>query len=65
MNGGAATSALQRGSRSSGTASTGRRLARIFSTLLIVVGLLLLADVAATLALAGAGHGGDRPDQAG
>jgi sortase A len=49
VSGGVATSALQRGSRSSETASTGRRLKRLFSTLLILVGLLLLADVAATL----------------
>ena len=49
MSTGLASSALQRGSRSSGTASTGRRLARILSTALIVVGLLLLADVATTL----------------
>lgn len=44
-----ATSAPQRGTRSSATAGRGRRLARTFSTLLIVVGLLLLADVGVTL----------------
>jgi sortase A len=44
-----AGSALQRGSRSSGTASNGQRLIRAISTLLVVVGLLLLADVAATI----------------
>ncbi len=49
MSTGLASSALRRGSRSSGTASNGRRLARILSTALIVVGLLLLADVATTL----------------
>jgi len=49
MSTGLAPSALQRGSRSSATASTGRRLARLLSTLLIAGGLLLLADVAATL----------------
>jgi sortase A len=49
VSGGVPTTALQRDSRSSGTASAGRRLTRLFSTLLIFVGLLLLADVAVTL----------------
>lgn len=49
MNSGPASAALQRGSRSSGTASPGRRFVRVLSTALIVVGLLLLADVATTL----------------
>ena len=43
------TISLRRGPRSSATAGTGRRLARTFSTLLVVVGLLLLADVGLTL----------------
>ena len=49
MSSGRASSALQRGSRSSGTASPGRRLIRILPTVLIVIGVLLLADVVATL----------------
>ena len=49
MSSGLRSAALQRGSRSSGTAGHGRRFARILSTLLIVAGLLLLGDVLATL----------------
>jgi sortase A len=44
-----ADSGLQRGPRPTGTAGRGRRIARIISSLLIVVGLLLLADVGITL----------------
>ena len=43
------TISLRRGPRSSATEGRGRRLARILSTLLIVIGLLLLADVGVTL----------------